>query len=251
MTDYSNLIYFKVSTNFLFILFFSDTARSEADNSDEVELTVVSNSHDANKTFNAVRRENYSTEPAAKKFRVEISAPVTNHTSKEADLEPDQGSEVLAKDDIDDDYEGLEEDIEEDYEVTFSNAYVSSSMKGNAQSDVRKKFATKDDEYYYSADNSYRAKRTQASSDSDKRKFKPKLFRSEWLEIDIFRDWLDRDPSNPSKARCTACNTVMNAGKSELEKHATGARHCQNLQIMQQQQLLMYQSQWKDEEGKF
>lgn len=54
---------------------------------------------------------------------------------------------------------------------------------------------------------------------------KRKSFRLEWLDIPEFKDWLSPDPDSPYKARCLACNTVLNAGKSELEKHATGAKH--------------------------
>lgn len=54
---------------------------------------------------------------------------------------------------------------------------------------------------------------------------KRKTFRLEWLDIPEFKDWLSPDPDSPYKARCLACNTVLNAGKSELEKHATGAKH--------------------------
>ena len=54
---------------------------------------------------------------------------------------------------------------------------------------------------------------------------KRKAFRDEWLNIPEFKDWLSPDPENSFKARCIACDTTLNAGKSELEKHAAGAKH--------------------------
>ncbi|PSN40338.1 hypothetical protein C0J52_17056 [Blattella germanica] len=49
---------------------------------------------------------------------------------------------------------------------------------------------------------------------------KRKSFRLEWLDVPEFKDWLSPDPDSPFKARCLACSTILNAGKSELEKHA-------------------------------
>lgn len=60
---------------------------------------------------------------------------------------------------------------------------------------------------------------------SKKRKsLRGKKFRSEWIEFDMFKGWLRAHP-NPERAMCTACNSVLNAGKSELEKHATSIKH--------------------------
>jgi hypothetical protein len=52
-----------------------------------------------------------------------------------------------------------------------------------------------------------------------------KPFRMEWLDVPEFKDWLSPDADSPYKAHCLACNTILNAGKSELEKHAAGAKH--------------------------
>ncbi|XP_063229369.1 uncharacterized protein LOC134534761 isoform X2 [Bacillus rossius redtenbacheri] len=73
---------------------------------------------------------------------------------------------------------------------------------------------------------------------------KAKPFRPEWLKMDIFKDWLAPDPDNPCKARCVACGTVLNAGKSELEKHAVGAKHTNNLDVLKQSLVMqqMYSS---------
>ncbi|XP_075217727.1 uncharacterized protein LOC142322486 isoform X3 [Lycorma delicatula] len=58
--------------------------------------------------------------------------------------------------------------------------------------------------------------------------FKPKRFRPEWMMYDMFKDWLRPHP-NPENAMCAACDTVIKAGKSELEKHAAGKKHLKNL----------------------
>lgn len=65
------------------------------------------------------------------------------------------------------------------------------------------------------------------SSPSKKRRvlsFRTKRFRSEWLVYDMFKHWLRPHP-NPERAMCTVCNIVLNAGKSELEKHAAAKKH--------------------------
>ncbi|XP_014261116.1 uncharacterized protein LOC106673485 [Cimex lectularius] len=59
---------------------------------------------------------------------------------------------------------------------------------------------------------------------------KPKKFRSAWMMFDIFKDWL-RPHASPEFATCIVCCRVIKAGKSELEKHATGKRHLRMLKI--------------------
>jgi hypothetical protein len=83
---------------------------------------------------------------------------------------------------------------------------------------------------------------------------KRKSFRLEWLDIPEFKDWLSPDPDSPYKARCLACNTVLNAGKSELEKHATGAKH-EKAVVALKRMVLEQQQEWDeandmDDEGK-
>ncbi|XP_039277507.1 peroxiredoxin isoform X2 [Nilaparvata lugens] len=60
--------------------------------------------------------------------------------------------------------------------------------------------------------------------------FKPKRFRPEWMMYDMFKDWLRPHP-NPENAMCAACDSVIKAGKSELEKHAAGKKHLKNLSV--------------------
>lgn len=73
---------------------------------------------------------------------------------------------------------------------------------------------------------------------------KRKSFRLEWLDIPEFKDWLSPDPDSPYKARCLACNTVLNAGKSELEKHATGAKH--EKAVVALKRMVLEQQEWDD-----
>lgn len=70
---------------------------------------------------------------------------------------------------------------------------------------------------------------------SKKRKSGGKRFRPEWIEFDMFKGWLTGHP-NPERAMCTACNSVMNAGKSELEKHATSIKHQKKMLHLARQQ---------------
>jgi hypothetical protein len=79
-----------------------------------------------------------------------------------------------------------------------------------------------------------------------------KPFRMEWLDVPEFKDWLSPDPDSPHKARCLACNTILNAGKSELEKHAAGAKH--EKAAIALKQIILEQQAWDrtndiDEEG--
>jgi hypothetical protein len=61
-----------------------------------------------------------------------------------------------------------------------------------------------------------------------------KAFRLEWLDIPEFKDWLSPDLDSPYKARCLACSRILNAGKSELEKHAVGAKHGKAVETLKQ-----------------
>jgi hypothetical protein len=79
-----------------------------------------------------------------------------------------------------------------------------------------------------------------------------KPFRMEWLDVPEFKDWLSPDADNPYKAHCLACSTILNAGKSELEKHAAGAKH--EKAVIAQKQMVLEQQAWDstnviDEEG--
>jgi hypothetical protein len=83
---------------------------------------------------------------------------------------------------------------------------------------------------------------------------KRKSFRLEWLDVPEFKDWLSPDPDSPYKAHCLACNTVLNAGKSELEKHAAGAKHEKAVEALKQ--MVLEQQAWDeahdiDEDGNF
>nr|XP_018914000.1 PREDICTED: uncharacterized protein LOC109041941 isoform X1 [Bemisia tabaci] len=51
-----------------------------------------------------------------------------------------------------------------------------------------------------------------------------KRFRNEWLKMSEFKEWL-QPHSLRDKAFCTICNKVLNAGKSELEKHGATRKH--------------------------
>ena len=69
-----------------------------------------------------------------------------------------------------------------------------------------------------------------------------KPFRMEWLDVPEFKDWLSPDPDSPYKACCLACNTILNAGKSELEKHASGAKHEKAVRALKQ--LVLEEQAW-------
>ena len=60
-----------------------------------------------------------------------------------------------------------------------------------------------------------------------------KTFQDSWLQIDKFKGWLQAVESDNTKARCKACNVIVTCGKSELEKHATRAKHIKNVKAMQ------------------
>ena len=55
-----------------------------------------------------------------------------------------------------------------------------------------------------------------------------KNFQSSWLDEPSFKGWLESLPNDATKCRCRACDKVLTAGKSELEKHAAGNKHRQN-----------------------
>jgi hypothetical protein len=83
---------------------------------------------------------------------------------------------------------------------------------------------------------------------------KGKSFRLEWLDVPEFKDWLSPDPGNPYKAHCLACNTILKAGKSELVKHASGAKHEKAVEALKN--MVLEQQAWDeaqaiDEDGNF
>jgi hypothetical protein len=82
----------------------------------------------------------------------------------------------------------------------------------------------------------------------NEKQYKRKSFRLEWLDVPEFKDWLSPDPDSPYKARCLACNTILNAGKSELEKHAAGAKHEKAVEVLK---LMILEQQVWDESNEF
>ena len=72
--------------------------------------------------------------------------------------------------------------------------------------------------------NSPKNKKTESSS-------AVKVFQKEWLDSSKhpeFKGWLQEIKNNPTKCRCDACDKILNAGKSDLLKHATGKKHLEN-----------------------
>ncbi|XP_067007236.2 uncharacterized protein [Anabrus simplex] len=182
--------------------------------SDEVELTVVPGSAGTD----PLTDKDASIEVAAKKIKIE--------NVSQSDEEDDTSKAFFQADG----YGNEDDEFDDDDDDGGYNEHVYSSSEKQIKNNPR--MSLKQDDYDYIPPGSYKARRSGA--ETEKRKVKPKLFRAEWLNIDIFRDWLDRDPTNPYKARCIACDSVINAGKSELEKHAAGMKHAQALERMQQ-----------------
>lgn len=60
-----------------------------------------------------------------------------------------------------------------------------------------------------------------------------KTFQDSWLQIDSFKGWLEAIEGDNRRARCKACNVIINCGKSELEKHASRVKHIKNVKIVQ------------------
>lgn len=76
---------------------------------------------------------------------------------------------------------------------------------------------------------------------------KCKAFRFEQFDIPEFKDWLCPDPDSPYKACCLACSTILHAGKSELEKHAVGAKHGKAVETLKQ--MILEQQKWHEAYG--
>ena len=58
-----------------------------------------------------------------------------------------------------------------------------------------------------------------------KKKNQKKKFQTDWLSLPEFKGWLKPVQSDPYRCRCIAFNTELLCGKSELQKHAKGAKH--------------------------
>lgn len=50
-------------------------------------------------------------------------------------------------------------------------------------------------------------------------------FCDEWLQIDTFKDWLERVPEDQYKARCAVCKVTLDCSISQLSKHAGCSGH--------------------------
>uniref|UniRef100_A0A1B6FZR7 thioredoxin-dependent peroxiredoxin n=1 Tax=Cuerna arida TaxID=1464854 RepID=A0A1B6FZR7_9HEMI len=86
------------------------------------------------------------------------------------------------------------------------------------------------------------ADESQDEAPNKKRKaLRTKKFRSDWLSFEMFKGWLRAHP-NPERAMCTACNIVLNAGKSELEKHATSIKHQKRMMEYKQHSRFDYEN---------
>ncbi|KAJ8909743.1 hypothetical protein NQ315_014011 [Exocentrus adspersus] len=62
-----------------------------------------------------------------------------------------------------------------------------------------------------------------------------KTFQKSWLDdpiLKIFVEIYPNDSSKPSKLQCKICNKIINAGKSELTKHAEGKGHIKNMKLL-------------------
>lgn len=77
-----------------------------------------------------------------------------------------------------------------------------------------------------------RSIRNELSKPEKKRAVHQQLFRSEWLQLNEFKNWLQSDPKDATKCRCVACNVSLRCGKSELDKHSMGIKHQSNLKSL-------------------
>lgn len=59
-----------------------------------------------------------------------------------------------------------------------------------------------------------------------------KKFRVEWMNEVYFKDWLQPHPTDETYCICAACDIKLRCGKSELEKHASGLKHCKRMEAM-------------------
>lgn len=57
-------------------------------------------------------------------------------------------------------------------------------------------------------------------------------YKKEWESDPEFRGWLSNSVKGPEYFHCKACNTDGKAGKSEIEKHAEGKKHIQNIKAV-------------------
>lgn len=69
---------------------------------------------------------------------------------------------------------------------------------------------------------------------SEERGRRAKKFRVEWMNETYFRDWLRPHPTDETYCICIACDIKLRCGKSELEKHASGMKHCRKMDILKE-----------------
>ncbi|KAJ1527782.1 hypothetical protein ONE63_007735 [Megalurothrips usitatus] len=61
-----------------------------------------------------------------------------------------------------------------------------------------------------------------------------KKFRAEWMNEVYFKEWLRPHPTDETYCICIACDIRLRCGKSELEKHASGLKHCRRMDAMKE-----------------
>lgn len=76
-----------------------------------------------------------------------------------------------------------------------------------------------------------------SSSDSsacfeETKKYRKQKFNNKWLEDDNFKGWLEAVADEPFKCKCSACNKMLNCGKSDLLKHAGRKMHKKNVNAL-------------------
>lgn len=70
-----------------------------------------------------------------------------------------------------------------------------------------------------------------SSSKRAKNKSYKQKFRPEWLKNKDFSSWLREYPENPYKAKCSLCDTTMQADISVLKRHNAGSKHQSKVKI--------------------
>ena len=64
-----------------------------------------------------------------------------------------------------------------------------------------------------------------STSTSDKTTYRKQKFSEKWLQLPEFKGWLEEVKGDCCKIMCLACDKILSAGKSEIQKHASSSSH--------------------------
>ncbi|CAH1972908.1 unnamed protein product [Acanthoscelides obtectus] len=88
-------------------------------------------------------------------------------------------------------------------------------------------------DYSDSSDSEREAKRLKFKN-VNRRENRPQKYRCEWESNPHFKGWLKAVKEKPTRAKCIACDSEIQADLTVLKNHSKGAKHLKNVKVKNQ-----------------